>query len=65
MTNVCNNCQERHTACWGTCPKYLEARQRFEEAKKIRSDNAKTEDAIKDIQFYGYLKRVKKWRKQL
>lgn len=53
MTNVCKDCQERHTACWGTCPKYLEAKKEVDAIKKKRLDDVLTASAIGEAQYHG------------
>lgn len=33
-TDSCLGCEERHTACWGTCEKYKRQKERREEMKR-------------------------------
>ena len=46
----CKDCQERYPACWGTCPKYLEARAEWERHKKQLHD----EKVITSVQYHAH-----------
>jgi len=59
LKDACKGCQERHTACWGSCPKYLEARAKHEKEKQEKIKAAQADSAIRDVQYYG-LKRQRK-----
>ena len=34
MNYPCKGCQERHTACWDTCEKYLAVKDKYDAYKK-------------------------------
>jgi len=50
IKNVCKDCQERSPACWGSCPKYLEAKAEHERQKKLLRD----EQAITNVQYHAH-----------
>ena len=60
MKSVCKDCTERYTACWGNCPKYLEAKKKHDEAKQVRIKDILTNEAINSVQYNGLKKCVKK-----
>lgn len=33
---VCKDCDHRYSACWGSCPEYIEERKKIEETKARR-----------------------------
>lgn len=49
----CKDCEERHVACHDHCEKYLDAKGKWEERKRIVKD-AKDKEGI-----YSYYKRKK------
>ena len=61
ITDVCKNCPDRHTACWGGCPKYQQAKAEHEKRKQARQQHHNTSSAINSVQYHG-LKRKKKER---
>ena len=60
ITAVCKGCQERYPACWGSCPKYLEARAELDKKKEARRAYIAKERAINTAQYNG----LRKWRKE-
>jgi hypothetical protein len=63
MSKVCFECQERHEACWGSCPKYLAAKAEHEKQKKMKHD----EKVITSVQYHAhrvYLERQARREKQ-
>ena len=42
----CYRCEERHTACWGTCEKYKEWSKKIADASKVRRGELKTAESI-------------------
>lgn len=60
ITAVCKGCQERYPACWGSCPKYLEARAELDKKKEVRKAHIQMDHAIKETQYNG----LHKWRKE-
>lgn len=61
ITNVCKDCDERHTACWGDCAKYQQAKAEHEKQKQARSQAINRNCALNSVQYNG-LKRKKKER---
>ena len=51
--NVCHNCQERHTACWDGCQKYLDAKAEHEKQKKAREKDLITNDMLDSVHYTG------------
>lgn len=37
ITECCNNCSDRHPACWGDCPKYQQAKAEHDKRKQDRA----------------------------
>lgn len=64
MTKACKGCTERHPACWGECPKYLEARAKHEKLKQAEAKRIEATCAIKDVQFHGLAKYKKDRRRK-
>lgn len=60
ITAVCKGCQERYPACWGSCPKYLEARAELDKKKEARRAHVSKERALNTAQYNG----LHKWRKE-
>lgn len=56
--NVCHNCQDRHTACWGTCERYLVARKELEARKAEKLKAYHIEGAVNAVQ-YNAIRRKK------
>ena len=61
MTDVCKNCPDRHEACWGSCPKYQQAKAEHEKQKLARAQAINRNCALNSVQYNG-LKRKKKER---
>lgn len=59
LTKVCKDCSDRYPACWGSCPKYLEARAKHDEIKRAMAESRAANSAITDVQYHG-LKLYKK-----
>lgn len=57
---VCKDCQGRYPACWGSCPKYLEARAEHEKKKAEKRTAHHMECAIRSVQYTG-LRRQREW----
>jgi len=55
MESVCKDCQDRYPACWGSCPRYKEARKALEEKKRRRQQARKREEAVNSVRYHGYL----------
>lgn len=55
----CANCEERHTACWDSCPKYKAWKA---EAQKVKE--AKKAYAIEMEETYTEYNRRSKWRRR-
>ena len=49
--NVCHNCQDRCTACWGACEKYLAARKELETRKAEKLKERRIERAVNAVQY--------------
>ena len=49
--NVCHNCQDRYTACWGACEKYLAARKELEKRKAEKLKERRIEGAVNAVQY--------------
>ena len=60
---VCRDCQERHTACWGSCPKYQKARAELDKFKADKASEFKHNEAVGAVQYHG-LEKNKKRRKK-
>lgn len=63
ITVVCKGCQERYPACWGSCPKYLEARAELDKKKAVIHNSYKAEKNLNAVQYHG-LRRAQKARKE-
>lgn len=59
ITAVCKGCQERYPACWGSCPKYLEARAELDKKKAEKRTTHHMECAISSVQYRGLRKHRK------
>lgn len=59
---ACKDCQERYTACWGSCPKYLEAKAAHEKRKAEKRAAHHIECAVKSVQYAGLKKHGKEKR---
>ena len=53
MKSVCKGCTERHTSCWGSCKKYIEAKATHDEQKKAREKDRIMDDVIDSIHYTG------------
>ena len=50
MKYPCKDCQERHTACWDTCKRYLEVKEKYDAHKaKVRGSVAAEAHTIEMI----------------
>lgn len=49
--DVCQNCQDRHHACWGTCERYLAARKELEARKAEKLKAYRIEGAVNAVQY--------------
>lgn len=56
---VCKECQDRHPACWGTCERYLEAREKLEAVKAEKLHGYHMVNVMNDVQYNG----LRKYRK--
>lgn len=48
---VCKDCKDRHTACLGTCEKYLAARKELEAKKAEKLSAYRMEGAVNAVQY--------------
>ena len=46
---VCKDCQDRYTACWGSCEKYLAARKELEARKAAKMKTYSEECAVNAV----------------
>ena len=53
MKSVCKGCAERYTACWGSCPKYIEAKAAHEEQKRAIEKAIVLHDMIESVYYNG------------
>ena len=53
MISVCMGYTDRHPACLGSCPKYLDARAAYEKQKKAREKDLITNDMLDSVHFTG------------
>ena len=53
MKSVCNGCTERHTSCWGSCQKYIEAKEAHDKQKKAREKAVVLHDMIDSVHYTG------------
>ena len=53
MKSVCKGCTERYVACWGRCPKYIEAKAAHEEQKRAREKSIVLHDMIESVYYNG------------
>ena len=53
MESVCKGCAERYTACWGSCEKYIEAKEEHEKQKKEREKSIVLHDMIESVYYNG------------
>ena len=51
--NVCYNCQDRYTACWGSCQKYIDAKAVHDKQKKAREKDLITNDMLDSVHYTG------------
>lgn len=59
MTKVCKDCQERYPACWGSCEKFLAAKEKHLQQSRAAAQDRHRNNIIKSVQYHG-LKRHKK-----
>ena len=53
MKSVCKGCGDRYAACWGSCKKYIEAKEENERQKKAREKDWIMNDVINSIHYTG------------
>ena len=53
MKSVCKWCEERYAACWGSCPKYIEAKAAHEEQKRAIEKAIVLHDMIESVYYNG------------
>ena len=53
MKSVCKGCTERHTSCWGSCKKYIEAKAAHDEQKKAIEKAVVLRDMIESVYYNG------------
>ena len=53
MESVCKGCAERYTACWGSCKKYIEAKEAHDKQKRAREKDRIMNDVIDSIHYTG------------
>ena len=53
MKSVCKGCEERYAACWGSCPKYIEAKAAHEEQKREIEKAIVLHDMIESVYYNG------------
>ena len=53
MESVCKGCEERYTACWGSCKKYIEAKAAHDEQKKAIEKAVVLHDMIESVYYNG------------
>ena len=53
MESVCKGCSDRYAACWGSCPKYIEAKEANERQKKAREKDRIMNDVIDSVHYTG------------
>ena len=53
MKSACKGCTERYMACWGSCPKYIEATEEHEKHKKSREKDRIINDMLDSVHYTG------------
>ena len=53
MKSVCKGCTERHTSCWGSCKKYIEAKEEHDKQKRAREKDVVLHDMIESVHYTG------------
>lgn len=53
MKRVCMGCTNRYPACWGSCPKYIDAKAAYEKQKKTREKDLITNDMLDSVHYTG------------
>ena len=53
LKSVCKGCTERHTSCWGSCKKYIEAKAAHDEQKKAIEKAVVLHDMIESVHYNG------------
>lgn len=59
MTSDCKDCTERYPACWGSCPKYLEAKAKYNKVKQAKAADKERNGALNHVRYYGLAKHKK------
>ena len=53
MESVCKGCTDRYTACWGSCAKYIEAKEAYEKRKKAHKKYTILNDLLDSVHYTG------------
>ena len=53
MKSVCKGCAERYTACWGSCTKYIEAKEAHDKQKRAREKDRILNDLMDSVHYTG------------
>ena len=53
VKSVCKGCTERHTSCWGSCKKYIEAKAAHERQKKAQKKDMILNDMLDSVHYTG------------
>ena len=53
MESVCKGCEERYAACWGSCQKYIEAKEAHDKQKRAREKDIVLHDMIESVHYNG------------
>ena len=54
MKSVCKGCEERYAACWGSCPKYIVAKEAYEKRKKAHKKYTILNDLLDSVHYTGF-----------
>lgn len=53
MKSVCKGCAHRHSACWGSCQEYIEAKAAHEKEKKAREKAIVLHEMLASVYYNG------------
>ena len=53
MESVCKGCEERYTACWGSCKKYIDAKEAHDKQKRAIEKDIVLHDMIESVHYTG------------
>ena len=53
MKSVCKGCEDRYAACWGSCKKYIEAKEAHDKQKRAREKSIVLHDMIESVYYNG------------